>query len=766
MINAGTIEAIQNTMRRDDGVDGDAQRLGQMVWMIFLKVFDDHEREWAALDPSYSSPIPGELRWRTWAENPEGITGERLLGFVDQQLFPGLKQLATRNSSSAAAMISDAFEDTHNYMKSGQLMRQVINRIQRDLDFNRSQDRHVFGDLYEQLLHGLQAAGDAGEFYTPRAVTQLMVDVTDPQLGETVLDPACGTGGFLTSALEHVRSRYVRTGEDEARLQGEIRGVEKKPLPHLLCTTNMILHGVDVPSHIRHDNTLARPLRDWASSDRVDVVLTNPPFRGMEQDGIENNFPSPFKTRETADLFLLLVIHLLKPGGRAAIVLPDSSLFGEDIKLALRKKLLSECDVHTIVRLPQGVFAPYAETVRTNLVFFTKGAPTKEIWYYEHVCPFGDKYTKTKPIRHEDFGGLREWWEEKRPSRRAWLVTMAEIERCGFNLDIGNPSQPDYRAELSTVLETRASLSGALENLSNRMRAEIDSAPWYVGPRIVELVTTIAQLAPHGSMGAGVVEHLRTAITELALSGELSQPEPEDEDVQDTLARYVGAPHKIKTGLHVKEPFTIPDTWKWKRLAELTDFRIGRTPSTKDPRYWLRDPGTEGFAWTSISDMPRRGLVEETGRRVTQTGVDESFKSPPTPAGTLLVAFKLSVGKTAILGIDSYHNEAIASLAADDEVLKQYLLWALPAVAAYAASNPAMMGTTLNSKSIASLWVPVPPRQEQHRIVEGLRWLSTLVERIAGEVGEVQDLSTKGLKLVAQHRAISSWAESTSVSAR
>lgn len=342
-------------------------------------------------------------------------------------------------------------------------------------------------------------------------------------------------------------------------------------------------------------------------------------------------------------------------------------------------------------------------------------------------------------------------------------MDLAEIERRGFNLDIANPTKEDYRATLQMVLDVRADAEQSVEGLPGRMHEEIENTPWYVGPRVAELIDTVARLAPDGAMGAGVVENLRTAITELALSGELSRPEADDEDIEETLSRYAGVPARITTGLHLKEPFQIPDTWVWKRLAELTDFRIGRTPSTKDPRYWVPDPdGTQGLAWTSISDMPRRGIVEETTRRVTQLGVDESFKCPAVPAGSLLVAFKLSVGKTAILGIDSYHNEAIASLLVGDEVLKQYLLWALPAVAAYAASNPAMMGTTLNSKSIASLWVPVPPRQEQHRMVESLRWISSLVDQIAAEVGELQGLSTKGLKLIAQHRAMSSWSELTS----
>ena len=373
-----TIKSIQDIMRKDVGVDGDAQRIGQLVWMLFLKIYDDREAEQEIIEDGFVSPIPEELRWRTWAIDEEGITGDALLDFVNNKLFPGLKELSIDGPSPPRALlVRDIFSDAYNYMKSGTLMRQVINKLNADIDFNDSKKRHGLGDIYEQILKDLQSAGNAGEYYTPRAVTQFAVDMVDPNLGETILDPACGTGGFLACAVEHVRRNEVKTPKQEAKLQAAIHGVEKKPLPHLLCTTNMVLHGIEVPNQIRHDNTLARPLRDYGRRDRVDVVVTNPPFGGMEEDGIENNFPSEFRTRETADLFLLLIMTLLKEGGRAAVVLPDGTLFGEGIKTRLKQKFLEECNLHTIVRLPNGVFAPYT-TIKTNLLFFTKGVPTQE----------------------------------------------------------------------------------------------------------------------------------------------------------------------------------------------------------------------------------------------------------------------------------------------------------------------------------------------------------------------------------------------------
>ncbi|MFN6394146.1 MAG: N-6 DNA methylase, partial [Aphanizomenon sp.] len=326
-----TIKTIQDIMRKDAGVDGDAQRISQLVWMIFLKIFDDREAEYELLDDNYHSPIPEALRWQNWATDSEGMTGDTLLDFVDNVLFKTLKDTNTyQDNNRHGFVIKAVFEDAYNYMKNGTLIRQVINKLN-EIDFNNSQDRHLFGDIYEQILRDLQSAGNAGEYYTPRAVTQFMVDMIDPKLGERILDPACGTGGFLTCALEHIKNKYVKTANDREKLHKLIKGVEKKPLPHLLCMTNMLLHGVEVPA-ITHDNTLSRPLRDYKPSDRVNVIITNPPFGGMEEDGIESGFPATFRTKETADLFLLLISNLLQDGGRGGIVLPDGTLFGEGVK--------------------------------------------------------------------------------------------------------------------------------------------------------------------------------------------------------------------------------------------------------------------------------------------------------------------------------------------------------------------------------------------------------------------------------------------------
>ncbi|MEA5113344.1 MAG: class I SAM-dependent DNA methyltransferase [Geobacteraceae bacterium] len=440
---SNVIKSIQDIMRKDVGVDGDAQRIGQLVWMFFLKIFDDQEQELELMQDDYRSPIPEHLRWRNWAANSEGITGDELLDFINNDLFKTMKDLDLDSGSNGrGVVVRTVFEDVYNYMKNGTLIRQVVNKIN-DIDFNRSSDRHLFGDIYEQILKDLQSAGNAGEYYTPRAVTQFMVDMVNPQLKEKVLDPACGTGGFLTCTIEHIRKNYVKNPEDERTLQEHINGVEKKPLPHLLCTTNMMLHGIEVPTNVRHDNTLARPLRDYGPKDRVDVIITNPPFGGIEEDGIESNFPATFRTKETADLFLLLITHILKDGGRASIVLPDGTLFGEGVKTRIKEKLLEECNLHTIVRLPNGVFNPYTG-IKTNLLFFTKGTPTREVWYYEHPYPEGYKsYSKTKPMRSEEFAPEKEWWDNREENEFAWRVPVEDIKANNYNLDIKNPNKVD-----------------------------------------------------------------------------------------------------------------------------------------------------------------------------------------------------------------------------------------------------------------------------------------------------------------------------------
>ena len=463
---SNTIKTIQDILRKDRGINGDFERLSQLTWMIFLKSFDDLEMKYEACEDDYVSPLPEELRWRNWAANPQGIAGDELLEFVNNQLFNTLKNLNLNEAlDGRERIVKNAFKDVFNFMRDGNLMRDMINKLN-EIDFKNSQDKYLFGEIYEQILKELQSAR-YGEYYTPRAVTQFMVDMINPQLGEKILDPACGSGGFLIGALEHLR-KQVKKVEDKEKLPQLIMGVEKKSLPHLVSMTNMLLHGIDVPA-IRHDNALARPLQDYEPHERVEIILTNPPFGGREEHGIENDFLAAYRTKETTSLFLILIMDLLVDGGRAGIVLSNAMLFGDGVKTHIKEKLLEEFNLHTIVRLPNGVFHPFTG-IQTNLLFFTKGEPTKEIWYYEHPSPPGYKfYPKIKPIRLEDFEPEKTWWHNRVENEFAWKVSLEDIKANGYNLDIKKPSQED-------ILESRLEIRESAKNLSERFVTLLNTA--------------------------------------------------------------------------------------------------------------------------------------------------------------------------------------------------------------------------------------------------------------------------------------------------
>jgi type I restriction enzyme M protein len=429
---SSTIKSIQDIMRKDDGVDGDAQRLGQLTWMLFLKVFDQREEEWEDDNAKYQSPLPERYRWRNWAAHVAGVDGKKapqktpteIVSFVNNELFPALKEQIDPSKSPQHKVVKSVFEDANNFMKSGPQLLAVIEKLEDAINFHDFKTRASLGDVYEQMLNDLRGAGNAGEFYTPRAITAFMATQVNPRLDkrETVMDPACGTGGFLTAAIDHFRNQIntKSSAEDKRAIEALIHGIEKKQLPHLLCTTNMLLHGIDVPSQIEHRNTLGIGWNEWNANNKVDCLITNPPFGGYEDDTVGGDYPADLRTRETADMFMALIIKkLLKENGRAAVVLPDGFLFGDGIKGTLKKLLLRDCKLHTIIRLPKGVFAPYT-TIKTNLLFFTKGATvddgtehfhTDTIWFYEHPYPTGYKsYSKTKPIRLEEFKPEQDWW--------------------------------------------------------------------------------------------------------------------------------------------------------------------------------------------------------------------------------------------------------------------------------------------------------------------------------------------------------------------
>ena len=466
----GVIKSIRDIFRKDPGLSGDAQRIEQLGWMIFLKLFDDKDLEKELMNSKYKSPIPSNLQWRSWAADDEGITGDALINFVNNELFPKLKNLNVSADDKLGIIIRNIFDGTNNYMKSGTTFRQAINKLN-EVDFNSSKEHHVFNLIYEEILQGLAAKKDTGEFYTPRAVTQFLVDMVNPKLGERITDPACGTGGFLVCAIEHLK-KQEKSIEDRKLLQETILGSELKPLPYMLGVVNLITHDIEIPL-IENEDSLSRELTSIKQKDKVDIIVANPPFGGVVGDGMETNFPLNYRTKESADLFLILFIQLMKDGGRAGIVLPDGSLTGDGVKQRVRQKLLEDCNVHTIVRLPQSVFAPYA-TVNTNLIFFEKGKPTKEIWYYEHTLPDGQKaYNKTKPIRIEEFDTLKAWWKKREESQVAWKVPIQTIIDRSYDLDIKNPNKKVEEVELnigkilSTLKTENNKVSTIIEELEN-----------------------------------------------------------------------------------------------------------------------------------------------------------------------------------------------------------------------------------------------------------------------------------------------------------
>ena len=471
------VKRIRDIMWNDAGVNGDAQRIEQMAWILFLKVYDAKEQDWAFDDESYESIIPENCRWGNWAvddRSGNAMTGDTLLNFVNNILFPTLKGLeVTKETPIRKSIVKTTFEDANNYMKDGVLLRQVINIID-ELDLGDYEESHAFGEIYESILKELQSAGSSGEFYTPRAVTDFMAQMINPQIGERVADFACGTGGFLTSWLNVLKGK-IETTEDQEKYATSIYGIEKKPFPYTLCITNMLLHDIDVPQ-IFHDNSLTKDVLNYTDRDRFDVILMNPPYGGHEKNEVKNHFPSDLASSETADLFMAVIMYRLKVNGRAAVILPDGFLFGTDnAKVALKKKLLSEFNLHTVIRMPHSVFAPYT-SITTNILFFDRTGPTTETWFYRLDMPEGYKnFSKTKPMKLEHFAPAIEWWSDRKPIEidgfdKARSYTVEELAARSYNIDLcGYPHEEEEilapRELIQQYQEKRASLNADIDRI-------------------------------------------------------------------------------------------------------------------------------------------------------------------------------------------------------------------------------------------------------------------------------------------------------------
>lgn len=478
------VKRLRDIMRNDAGINGDAQRIEQIAWMLFLKVYDAKEQDWEMAEQDYQSIIPEACRWSNWAvddRSGNAMTGDTLMQFVNNTLFPTLKGLAvTPHTPIKKSIVRTTFEDANNYMKDGVLLRQVLNVID-ELDLGDYEESHAFGVIYETILRELQSAGSSGEFYTPRAVTSFMARMIQPRVGEQMADFACGTGGFITSWLNEL-APLVQTTEDQAAFERSIYGIEKKQFPYMLCITNLLLHGLDMP-RVYHANSLLRDVLDYTEEDQFDVILMNPPYGGSEKTEVKNHFPTDLASSETADLFMSVIMYRLKKTGRAAVILPDGFLFGTDnAKVAIKTKLLKDCNLHTIIRMPASVFAPYT-TITTNILFFDGQGPTKETWFYRMDMPEGYKhFSKTKPMKLEHFEKVTAWWQnrvaiEEDGFDKARKYTAQELaEEHGYNIDLcGYPHEEEVILPPLDLIreyeERRASLNADID----RVLAEIST---------------------------------------------------------------------------------------------------------------------------------------------------------------------------------------------------------------------------------------------------------------------------------------------------
>ncbi|HGA3156244.1 TPA: N-6 DNA methylase [Streptococcus agalactiae] len=474
------VKRIQDITRNDAGVNGDAQRIEQMSWLLFLKIYDSRELVWELEEDDYESIIPEDLKWRNWAHAEKGeqvLTGDDLLDFVNNRLFKELKELEiTPNMPIRKSIVKSAFEDANNYMKNGVLLRQVINVID-EVDFNSPEDRHSFNDIYEKILKDIQSAGNSGEFYTPRAATDFIAEMLDPKLGETMADLACGTGGFLTSTLNYL-SKQRKTSEDIQKYNQAVFGTEKKAFPHLLAVTNLFLHEIDDPKII-HGNTLEKNVREYTDDEKFDLIMMNPPFGGSELDTIKNNFPAELRSSETADLFMAVIMYRLKENGRVGVILPDGFLFGEGVKTRLKEKLVEEFNLHTIIRLPHSVFAPYTG-IHTNILFFDKTKKTEQTWFYRLDMPEGYKnFSKTKPMKSEHFNPVREWWTSREEILegnfyKAKSFTPSELADLNYNFDqCGFPKEEEEILELLELIQNYQQERAALNQKIDAVLADI-----------------------------------------------------------------------------------------------------------------------------------------------------------------------------------------------------------------------------------------------------------------------------------------------------
>ena len=758
-MQSGFIKRIRDIMRMDAGINGDAQRIEQMVWMLFLKVYDAKEDDWELNEDNYESIIPEDLRWRNWAKadsNGHAMTGDKLLNFVNNTLFPVLKGNDVKEGDTIVyegikvapdtpikkAIVKSTFEDANNYMKDGVYLRQVIDVID-EIEFDDVKESHAFGFVYEEILRELQSAGSSGEFYTPRAVTEFMALMIKPKLGEKMADFACGTGGFITSWLGQL-SKQVTDTSAQKQLDDSIYGIEKKPFPYLLCVTNMLLHDIEVPN-IYHMNSLKHNLLDYTDADKFDVILMNPPYGGHEDKSIQGFFPDDLASSETADLFMSVILYRLKKNGRAAVVVPDGFLFGLDnAKVNIKKKLIGEFNLHTVVRLPSSVFSPYT-SITTNLLFFDNTKPTTETWFYRVDIPSDRKhFSKTKPMELKHFDDCIAWWNDRKEIRdgenfKAQKFTADYLlNEQGCNIDLcGYPHEEEEILDpidlIQRYQEERSSLNATVDRAVQQISTSLNQAT--VLPDIDYASGALTRLA---ELDAHFADKMIKSVLEIAIKGKLVPQYPTEGTARDLLEKNLidveidGRRVKQKVITEISEDektFDIPDSWEWIKLGNVCTIARGGSPR---PIKEYITTAADGVNWIKIGDTEKNGkYICATAEKIKPSGVS---KSRMVHSGDFLLTNSMSFGRPYILKVDGCIHDGWLVISQSTEIFDQdYLYWLLSSNYAYMQFCGKVSGAVvknLNSDKVANSVFPLPPLAEQKRIVVKLEEILPLCERL------------------------------------
>ena len=766
-MNIGTmIKRLQDIMRQDAGVNGDAQRIEQIVWMLFLKLYDAKESEWEILEDDYRSIIPEKYRWRNWApDNKDGkaMTGDELSNFIIN-LFNALKELEINETTPIRGrIVREVFEDLNNYMKDGVLIRQVVN-VLNEIDLTDFQTRHAFNEIYETILKDLQSAGKSGEFYTPRAVTDFVVKMVDPKIGESVADFACGTGGFLVSALNHMKESAEDTSSNE-QLKKSFYGVEKKSLPYLLCTTNMLLHDINEPNIIR-GNSLEKNVRDYEENDKFDIILMNPPYGGTEKKSIQQNFPTELRDSETADLFIVEILYRLKENGKVGIVLPDGFLASVDsTKVAIKKKLMEECKLHTIVRLPGSIFAPYTP-IATNLLFFDKTGSTDGIWYYRMDLPKDYKaFSKTKPVELKHFNDVINWWDNRKDIKdeinsdddntywKSKYIPMDEIINNGYNLEYCNyPVKIEKvlnpKETINTFIDERESLENELKNITTNLNDYLNNKcdEFNYDNTIGRLINQLIDV------NMNFPKKMKNSIVQYAIEGKFDLSKTGDSSVIETL-QSISEKRKLidKKRLfdinainEAEVPFVIPNNWKWVRLSELVSYQNGY--AFKSSEMTKTKTGVPVIKSNNLMKLK----VELNSKTDYISNPTDKMLNSKIIKGDLLMCLSSQssnpepLGKTAIYDMNDYAllNQRVLKLTCLDERMIKFLYYVINSF--YFHNGVSRKGggsaqSNLKLDHVMNMMVPLPPIEEQQRIVNKLDIIIPVLEVELNEQNDVEE---------------------------